>query len=148
MSDLLKHIWFPLAILPVAILGVPALIAKLSGWSDLAQRFRATQPFEGRTWQWKSARLRAGLNYNNCLTLGSSPEGLYLAVRLIPRFSHPALFIPWHELSVLGERVVFFVPMVEMRLGREEQVPFRIRRVLGDEIKAAAGASWPIETVG
>jgi len=148
MSDLLAHIWFPLAILPIAILGVPVLIAKLSGWSDLSQRFRATQPFQGKLWPWKSARLRAGMNYNNCLTIGANPAGLYFAVRLLPRFSHPPLLIPWPEVSVLSEKTVFFVPMIEMRLGREEQVPFMIRRALADKIKAAAGASWPIETIG
>ena len=92
--------------------------------------------------------MRAGMGYNNCLTIGSSSEGLYLAVRLIPRFGHLPLFIPWQEVSVLGERTVFFIPMVEMRLGREEQVPFLIRQGLGDEIKAAAGAAWPIGTIG
>ncbi len=141
----------PLAMLPfvlfISILAL-LLVSKMGGWSDLSRRFRATQAFQGRIWQWKSARMRAGMGYNNCLTIGSSSEGLYLAVRLIPRFGHLPLFIPWQEVSVLGERTVFFIPMVEMRLGREEQVPFLIRQGLGDEIKAAAGAAWPIGTIG
>ncbi len=39
---------------------------------------------------------RVGMvNYNGCLTIHSSAEGLHLSVWLPFRLGHPPLFIPW-----------------------------------------------------
>jgi hypothetical protein len=126
---------------------VSFLVGKLSGWSTLEQRFGSSFPFPGQTWKWKSARMRRGTNYNNCLTIGADPTGLYLATVFFFRIGHPSLFIPWTEISLLGRRKIFFVEFAEFRLGREEQVPFLIRAKLADQIRAAAASSWPIQVV-
>jgi hypothetical protein len=37
-----------------------------------------------------------------------------------------------------------FIECVELRLGREEQIPFLIRAGLADQIRPAAASSWPV----
>jgi hypothetical protein len=126
---------------------VSFLVGKLSGWSTLERRFGSSFPFPGQTWGWKSARMRRGTNYNNCLTIGADPTGLYLATVFFFRIGHTPLFIPWTEISSHGRRKILFVEFAELRLGREEQVPFTIRAKLADQIQAAAASNWPVQVV-
>ena len=123
------------------------VISRVSGWALLANRFRTDSPFPGKTWGWQSARLRWGSNYNNCLTVGSDPSGLYLSLMFIFRISSPPLLIPWPEVTVWRRRQFLFFRFVEFRLGREEQVPLLMREKLADSLRSAAGPSWPIEPV-
>ncbi len=90
--------------------------------------------------------MRWGANYNNCLTIGADPSGLYLTLLFLFRIGHPPLFIPWSEISFRNRRTILFFEFVELSLGREEQIPFLIRTFLGNQIQAAAGSSWPVET--
>jgi hypothetical protein len=150
MHDLTRGPWIVPVLVVFALVIVPTLIGQISGWASLAQRFPSTLPFSGKIWKAKSARMRGGMGYNNCLTIGAGPDGLYLAL-VIPSFifrGHPPLLVPWHEISVLGEKKTFGVPLTQISLGREEAVPFTIRKSLVQEIQAAAGANWPAQTVG
>jgi hypothetical protein len=123
------------------------LISQASGWAVLARRFRLTSPFAVQSWDWKSARMRWGANYNNCLTIGSDPIGLYLSMVFPFRFAHPPLLLPWQEVSVRRRRSMLFFKYVELSLGREEQIPLLIRENLAEQIRQAAGSSWPVEAV-
>jgi hypothetical protein len=107
------------------------LTGKLSGWAALARRFGSTLPFPDQRWRWKSARMRWGANYNNCLTIGADPTGLYLS---------PFFFYSWPP-----ENHVY--RMRRFRLGREEQIPFTIRASLADQIRPAAATSWPVQVI-
>jgi len=149
MQDLVRSPLLPLVILPIAFIVVPILIGHISGWAALTRRFTSTLPFNGKIWRAKSARLRAGMGYNNCLTIGASPEGLYLAIMIAFIFrGHPPLLIPWHEVLMVGEKKTFGIALTQLKLGREEAVPFTIRKSLAQEIQAAAGANWPTQTLG
>lgn len=88
--------------------------------------------------------MRWGANYNNCLTIGGDPAGLYLSPLFFFRIGHPPLFVPWTEISLRGRRKIMFIECVELRLGREEQIPFLIRAGLADQIRPAAASSWPV----
>src|ERR1700680_247197 len=123
------------------------LNGRIGGWAALANRFRLTFPFPGQTWSWKSARMRWGANYNQCLTIGADPTGLFLSVLFFYRVGHPPLFLPWSEISIPRRRRILFFKYVEFRLGREEQIPFLIRENLADQIRAAAASNWPAEAV-
>ena len=123
------------------------LISRVSGWALLARRFHLQFAFTGPTWRWQSARMRWLANYNNCLTVGSDPSGLCLSTFFLFRAGHAPLLIPWPEISIYRRRKVLFAAYVELRLGREEQVPFTIYGKLADRVRAAAGASWPMEPI-
>jgi hypothetical protein len=124
---------------------VPLLICRLSGWATLARRFRATIPFTGQTLSWKSARMRWGAGYNNCLTIGADPAGLSLSMAFLFRLGHPPLFLPWHEVSIRRRFKLLFGKFVEFRLGGEEQIPFAIDAKLAERLQSAAGINWPAE---
>src|ERR1700674_2780329 len=119
------------------------LISQASGWAALARRFGLTSTFTGQTWAWKRARMRWGTNYKNCLTIGCDPMGLYLSVMVLFRLFHPPLLLPWQEVSLRRHRKILFFKYVELSLGREEQIPLLIRENLADELRQAAGSSWP-----
>ena len=89
--------------------------------------------------------MRSG-GYGNCLTVGSSPHGLYLAMMLLFRFGHPPLLIPWDEITVSRQTFVFF-RFVRFGLGRELDIPLCLRAQLADKLKNASGNRWPIEEV-
>lgn len=122
-------------------------VGRLSGWHKLAQRFALQGDLPREGWRFSSARMRWGMNYNNCLTIGSSPAGLYLAMPWAFRIGHPALFIPWNEISHQPTSILW-MDMVRFDLGREDSVPFTVRRRLADQIQQAAGVSWPSEQIG
>jgi hypothetical protein len=123
------------------------VVGRISGWATLERRFASTLPFPGQTWRWRSARMRWGANYNNCLVIGGDPAGLYLSSLFFLRIGHPPLFIPWTEISVRSRRKIMFIECVEFKLGREEQIPFLIRAGLADQIRSAAASSWPVESI-
>jgi len=137
----------PLLIFPFFWCAVLWLIGQLSGWSLLAQKFRLTSSFPGECWSWQSARMRWGANYGSCLTAGADATGLYLRVMIFFRAGHPPLLLPWHEISVRKRGKTVFFRYVELSLGREEQIAFRISGRLADRIQAAAGTNWPVEAV-
>jgi len=124
------------------------LIATISGWRKLARQFPATSPFTGPTWSFQSARMRWTSNYGRCLTVGADITGLYLSTLFPFRVGTPPLFLPWSEVSLWRRRkFLWLFRYVDLRLGREAQIPFMIDGRLADRIQAAAGTGWPIEPV-
>ena len=86
--------------------------------------------------------------YDNVLTIGADSAGLYLAPFVLFRAWHPALFVPWSEITDVRETQFLFSKFVVMRLGRVEEIPFRIRASLAAQIRAAAGSEWPATHTG
>lgn len=137
----------PVFVLIVVIGGffvISYLISRMSGWALLARRFRASEPFQGESWGWQSGRFRGWCGYNNCLRVGASEEGLFLAVALPFRLFHPSLMIPWQEIEV-GKGKIFFglYETAEFRIGREERVSLRVYGKLVNRLRQAAGMGWP-----
>lgn len=141
-----------LPILPIFFIAlwcfISFLISRLSGWSTLSNRFRATLPFSGQKWTWQSARMRLGTNYGNSLIVGADPSGLFLATIFVFRIGHVPLLLPWHEISISRRSEILTFRYLELTLGREEQIPFRVNGRLADRIRNSAGISWPIEPLG
>lgn len=117
------------------------LMSRLSGWSALACRFRSVEPFHGETFLVGTALMQRKLNYRRALIIGCNQNGLYLRPKFLFRFQHPALFIPWQEISI---QKYFSTPIfryVAFSFGREEAVPFSIPEKLAMQIQAYAGLS-------
>ncbi|MGH2374255.1 MAG: hypothetical protein ACRDIC_12430, partial [bacterium] len=55
---------------------VSFFLATLGGWRRLAEAYRSNGSFEGQRWRFRSARMRWGVNYGNCLTFGANTSGL------------------------------------------------------------------------
>jgi hypothetical protein len=133
---------FVVAALVCASLFAGAFVSRMSGWHELAERFALQDEFPSEHFRFRSARMKRGINYNNCLTIGASPVGFSIAMPWLFRMAHPPLFIPWSEISVVHTKI-FWLPMVQFNLGREMRVPFTVREKLAEQIRQAAGASWP-----
>ena len=91
----------------------------------------------------QSAVMLGRTNYNNVLTIGADNTGLFMVPLILFRAGHPALFVPWSEITILGESRWFFFKFFDLRLGRVKKIPFRIKASLAAKIQAAAGQSWP-----
>jgi hypothetical protein len=122
------------------------LISRVGGWATLAEQYRCEETFTGPRWSFQRGQMRWMVGYNNCLNVGADPRGLYLSILFPFRLGHPPLFIPWRDISYSSKKVLW-VKFVELRLGREVTIPFRISNQLAEKLKTAAGTSWPIENV-
>ncbi len=70
-----------------------------------------------------------------------------MAMPWLFRMSHPPLFIPWNEVNISRAKVLFW-DVVQFQLGREDPVTFGFREDFADQIRHAAGPSWPKESIG
>ncbi len=125
---------------------ISAITSALSGWRALARYDRFPGRFPGTTWHWQSAAMRYWTRYGNVLVVGAGPEGLYLATTFVMRVFHPPLLIPWNEVKVHMQKPLFG-KLVSFNLGWQLQIPLRVRHDLGEKIRLAAGAAFPMETV-
>jgi len=117
-------------------------ISHVGGWASLADTYRITEPFSGRKWKFQCGQLRYWTQYNNCLIVGADPRGLYLSILWPLRIAHPPLFIPWRDISRSSGKFLW-AKYVELRLGREGAIPFRISYPLAQKLEDAAGTGWP-----
>jgi hypothetical protein len=105
------------------------LISRAGGWKRVAQQYRATTLPEGRTFTMQHCAF-SWVDYNGCLTIVVSAEGVYL--RLWPpfRFSHPALLIPWSALHVLKVRATGWSKEVKLAIDEPAiatmKLPFKV----------------------
>jgi hypothetical protein len=92
----------------------------------------------------QSGQMRWLANYNNVLTFGVSPQGLYLASMFLFRFMHPPLLVPWSEIKVRRKKGWVFETVI-FTMGHELAIPLRIREKLAAKLRESAGNHWPIE---
>jgi hypothetical protein len=134
---------FPIYFLSIWLF-VGAIVSFIGGWHSLAKAYRTRVSFDGAKWRMQSGQMRWLANYNNVLTLGVSPEGLYLASMFLFRFMHPPLLIPWSEIKVRRKKGWVFEYVI-FTLGHELAIPLRIRVKLGERLRNEAGNCWPVE---
>lgn len=121
-----------------------AFMARLSGWTTLANYYRFAGTFTGQTWRFQSAQMRWKMGYNNCLTIGADESGLYLSVFFLFRFGHPNLFIPWGDISIRKKKGFLYSHM-EFRFQQAPGISFLVNERLEKQIAKAAGNDWPGE---
>lgn len=135
-------------IIPIYILClwllVAAIVSFVGGWFSLAKIYRTQAAFTGAKWTMQSARMRGLTNYNSVLTIGVSPQGLYLASMFLFRFMHPPLLVPWNEIKVRRSQGWFF-EYLTFTMGHELAIPLRIRAKLAAKLRESAGNCWPVE---
>lgn len=117
-------------------------VARLSGWSRLAEQYRANQPFQGEKWRFQSVQMRYLSHYNNCVTFGADFQGLYIAMFFLVRPGHPPLLIPWEELEIRPKQR-FFMTGYELSFPRVPGVIMWVTPRLGEKIVRAARERGP-----
>jgi hypothetical protein len=134
---------FPMYFLCLWLL-VGATTSVIGGWFSLAKLYRTRVSFNGTKWRGQSGQMRWLANYNRVLTLGVSPQGLYLASMFLLRFMHPPLLVPWSEIKVRRKRGWVFEYVI-FTMGHELAIPLRIREKLAERLRNEAGSCWPVE---
>jgi hypothetical protein len=133
---------FPIYFLFLWLL-VAAAVSFIGGWFSLAQAYRTQEPFDGAKWRMQSGQMRWLANYNNVLTIGASPQGLYLASKFLFRFMHAPLLVPWSEIKVRRSKGWVF-EYVTFTLGHDLAIPLRIRAKLAAKLRESAGNACPV----
>jgi hypothetical protein len=118
-------------------IAVGLILAQVGGWAELARHYRPANPFEGRMWRFRSGHMRLTVHYNNVLTVGASPEGLYLAVLFLFRVGHPPLLVPWKDISTTTGKTLLW-RWAEFRFQQAPYVWIRFYGKLGDEILSSS----------
>jgi hypothetical protein len=101
------------------------LLSHVGGWAILGRQYSYSEEFVGGRWMFRSGQMRYLVGYNHCLTIGANREGLYISLVVPFLLGHPALFIPWREISVTRKRVLCF-KQARLAQGREAPIPFQI----------------------
>ena len=127
---------------PVAWMIMLPLMARVGGWARLAEHYEARDDFEGQRWRFESARFNRRVNYGGCLTFGANARGLHLSTWILFRPGHPALFIPWSDVT-MKKTTYWMFPYVELSFRRAPERPLLIRQKLGQHLATAAGLPWP-----
>jgi len=90
------------------------LIAHLGGWTGLARAYPATEPPQGRSWTWTSARFGLVTSYRNSLNVTVSDTGLYLRPVFIFRVGHKPMLIPWNAIMAAQRSDLFFTSALRL----------------------------------
>jgi len=121
----------------VVFVGIPCfwatimwLTAWVTGWAQLGRRFPKRHEPQGST---RSAGgffctiyMRWNLKYDSIVRMTAAEDAFYMKVSFLFRPGHPELEIPWSEITIRTKKQ-FFIQMVELRLGRELQIPLSFR---------------------
>ena len=87
---------------------VTKVVARLAGWTRLADRFRANRvAVDGQRFSMQYMTV-GWCDYNGCVTFHVAETGLFISVWPI-FFGHPALMIPWNQIRILEKRPGRFI---------------------------------------
>jgi hypothetical protein len=129
------HSWLPYLpffIMPVSWIGILWAVAKLGGWRELAKHYPAPGAFQGKRWWFCSAQMQYRTSYRGALIIGSNAQGIWLRPLFLFRFGHPAIFIPWGDITYKLEEGFF--SSFEFRFRACPKIPLRVLKGLGTKI--------------
>jgi hypothetical protein len=123
-------------LIPLALVVMWPLIlfqlAFIGGWRRLAKDFKTSRPPTGKRFGMESASV-GWVGYNNCLTIHTNPEGIFLEPWYIFRVAHPRLFIPWAAVSVIRERSFLGIKSVKLAVRRPQVATLGLARNVVEE---------------
>jgi hypothetical protein len=135
----LVWLWFGIPIFFLANwIGVCHLIALLSGWKRLAEKYPLRSDVEGKRFVYRSGQWRRRFNYNGCLFFTVTPSHLKISVALFFRPGHAPFRVPWEDIKATYVKARFS-KMVELRFAKEGEIELRIGKKLADLIAEASG---------
>jgi hypothetical protein len=93
--------------------GITYMFTGASGWTKMAQYFRA--PAEPQGYVFSGQTVRVGIvRYRWSTRLIFSPQGLYLRTGLP---MHPPLLIPWPAITAVTSDTLYWFPAVTLTIG-------------------------------
>jgi len=122
--------------------GACYLIGAMGGWNTLAEHYRNKSDFQGELFRFNSGKLGMA-GYGGCLTLGASPHGFYLETLFLFRFGHPALLIPWEDISVNVKNRWLF-SSTDFEFSKCPEIVLNLSKRLAKKIAGASGGRLTI----
>jgi hypothetical protein len=129
----------------VGWLVVSAILAYMSGWAGLAERFLATEPATGERFSFVSGSMGAGffrVSYGNCLFVAVGATGLHLSILFLFRLCSPPLFIPWSAVASVEEKRFLLFRSVVVHV-RDHWGTITLRGPVGEAIRHARPSAPP-----
>ena len=93
------------------------LVSRISGWWQLAKRYRAIGPADGESFNWASARFSWFSNYKHCLNITVSSNGIHLQPVYMFRRGHEPLFLPWDAIKDLQQSDAWLYSSTQIVIG-------------------------------
>ena len=123
---------------------VLTLIARVSGWSELAEYYGDKDRLDGPRRRFQSMAMgRGGLNMANfggVITLTATPYALEIATFFPFSLSMKPLAFPLSDLASEAVKTFFVVPAVEVRAARAPSVRMRLSTAQAQWIEEKTGA--------
>lgn len=111
-----------LAMIPLVWCVVSLALARLGGWSKLAQHYAATGDSAGESPQAPTARMRSGkfgaIQYYSALNFRATEQGLRVSVAFPLRLGHRPLMIPWDQIHHVSDDPLLFSHSIRMSIGK------------------------------
>jgi hypothetical protein len=117
---------------------VSLLLSRMGGWFRLAQEFPAHAQPSGRRFIMQGGMV-GRVQYSGCLTIYSSPEGLYLSVLFPFRLAHPPIFIPWGAIQGARLRRFLWSESVVFNVGAPAIAKMQLSKKVFDAQEVAYG---------
>lgn len=109
-----------------------SLVLSAGGWRQLSKSFPARDQPSGKRFFGESAKVGL-VAYNRCLTIYTSPEGIYLSVFLPFRLGHPPLFIPWDAMHNASEHRFLWLKTIAFDVGTPRITTMRLARKIFED---------------
>ena len=103
--------------MPALWFGSLYMLARASGWSQLAEKYSCDGPYDGEKKSWQWARFNK-IAYKSCLGIALTPEGLHIEIQpaFLYGFCHPPLCIPWSAIKGVRECKYWWLRVLECEL--------------------------------
>jgi len=127
-------------VLVVISLGIWGVISVVSGWRELAERFKSDASLEGEQFRFRSGAMGPRyfpVNYGSCLFATVGQNGFALSLLFLFRFLHPRLVIPWSAVERCEPVKYWFMNYIAIHI-----VGFGRRILLGGGLGKKVLETW------
>lgn len=118
-------------------------IAVTGGWNVLAEHYLNKSDFQGELFRFNSGQMGKA-SYGGVLILGTNPRGLYMSTFFMFRFGHPALLIPWEDITATITNRWHFFSSAQFEFSKTPGTTFGLSKGLAEKIAAASGGRLTI----
>jgi hypothetical protein len=119
--------------------GIVSMLSFGGGWHRVAKRFPRQRQPQGKRYGSGSGAF-GGVNYNGCLIVHASAEGLDIHVWPMFRIAHPPIFLPWTEINN-PKPIGFFLSYIRFKAGSPSAGTITLQAKVFEQMPAEPPAS-------
>lgn len=124
---------------------VNGILARMSGWADLAERYPLRGPAPPPVTRMGYGVFRGWLGYNGCLIIAADESGFHMAgwpLFLAP--THKPIHIPWGEIAEIRLHKLLWARSFQLVTRSAPAVDFRLNERTFTRIRASIPRTVPI----